>query len=498
MNKKRPVIVKKLFGLSVMKKVFFMVIGVILLMSSASILFTSTLVEQQLIDDLERRAYSISSDLASRSSEALLTDDIYGVYQLMEDALEHHPDVEYLFVVDENGRVLLDSFGSDKRVSEALLALHGDAGAEGITLNTIRAFPSPDGTIHDAVSPIRGGEGGHVRVGLNEQEIDETISSMIQTIAVITVLTAMIGLTVAYLLSRVLYSQIKTMVSASRAIADGRYDQRVEIDSSDELGLLADAYNDMSSSLEDKEAENRALMGNLIEKERVREQLLKRVITAQEEERKRIARELHDETSQTITSMIAGLKVVREQYPQDPDAARQLTDIKETAQHTLDELHYIAWSLRPSVLDDLGLLAAVERYIAEFNRKYGIDVDLHHQGLSGKRIGSEIEVTVYRVIQEALTNVARHSKAKEVGVVLTLKDQTLQLIIEDDGIGFTAEPKHHGGRHHLGLKGMQERVEDLGGTMAIESSKEQGTTIYVKQIQIGGEDDQHDPATLTG
>ena len=235
-------------------------------------------------------------------------------------------------------------------------------------------------------------------------------------------------------------------------------------------------------------AENARLWKEVKYKEELRIKLLERVITAQEEERKRIARELHDETSQSITSIIVGLTLLEEQSISEK-MTQDIVDIKEVSQKTLDEIHYISWSLRPSVLDDLGLLPAIKKYVIEYMKKYDIDVDIQVIGFHQLRLLSIIEVTIYRVIQEALTNAARHAKAENISIILKHVNGIVSVIIEDDGVGFNAKKVLVGKltKDHLGLKGMQERIESIGGNLIIESNEGIGTTIYVKDIVIGDE-----------
>ncbi len=235
-------------------------------------------------------------------------------------------------------------------------------------------------------------------------------------------------------------------------------------------------------------AENVRLWKEVKYKEELRLQLLERVITAQEEERKRISRELHDETSQSITSIIVGLTLF-EEYPITVEMKQKLIELKEVTQRTLDEIHYISWSLRPSVLDDLGLLPAIKKYVIEYMKKYPLDVDIQVIGFDKVRLSPLHEVTIYRVIQEALTNAARHSKAENISIILKHVNGVVSVIIEDDGVGFDVQNILKGKltKDHLGLKGMQERIKSIGGQLIIESVKEIGTTVYVKDILLGDE-----------
>lgn len=227
-------------------------------------------------------------------------------------------------------------------------------------------------------------------------------------------------------------------------------------------------------------AENLRLWHEVKQKEEIRLKLLEKVIKAQEEERKRIARELHDETSQSLTSVLLGLSMLADKKS-EAERNEHVRSLRLLVQETLEELHDLAWQLRPSVLDQYGLSRALERYLDQFRVKYGIDADLCIVGLDGCRLQSEIEISVYRIVQEALTNVARYAKAGNVSVIVSMKPGLLSVIVEDDGVGFDAgltlarEPSPSG----LGLRGMQERAALLNGDLKIESAIGSGTTIFV-------------------
>jgi signal transduction histidine kinase len=216
--------------------------------------------------------------------------------------------------------------------------------------------------------------------------------------------------------------------------------------------------------------ENARLYEALAEKEAQRARLLKAWLKAQEEERARIARELHDEVGQALTGLILGL----EGLPGD-----RVEALKELARHTLTEVRRLALDLRPSVLDHLGLEAALRRYVREYAERTGVEVDLSLH--LTRPLPQELETVVYRVVQEALTNVARHSGSPRasVGVVEVLGE--VRVFVEDEGRGFDPQAVDPG---RQGLLGMRERVELLGGRLSVESAPGQGTRVQVR-LPIG-------------
>jgi two-component system, NarL family, sensor histidine kinase DevS len=209
--------------------------------------------------------------------------------------------------------------------------------------------------------------------------------------------------------------------------------------------------------------------------QRVARDALQRVVTAQELERRRLARELHDETGQSLTSILLGLRAIEEALTPD-DARAAAASVRELVLSTLQDVRRLAVELRPKALDDFGLVPALERLTATFAEQTGIDV--HFQAmLPSTRLPAEVETTLYRIVQEALTNVVKHARANRVSILLTRKDGGVTVVIEDDGGGFDPANTSDGG---LGLIGMRERVALVGGRIAIESGPESGTTLVAE------------------
>lgn len=203
--------------------------------------------------------------------------------------------------------------------------------------------------------------------------------------------------------------------------------------------------------------------------QRVQRDSLRRMFEGQELERRRLARELHDETGQALTSVLLGLKAVETAH----DVPAALADLRELVVGTLQDVRRLAVELRPKALDDFGLLPAVERLVETFRASTGIGVQFESQ-LGEPRLPPDIETTLYRVIQEALTNVAKHAGAQSVSVLLVRRDASATAVVEDDGEGFTSADEAAGG---IGLAGMRERLGLLGGRLVIESDPATGTTL---------------------
>ena len=207
--------------------------------------------------------------------------------------------------------------------------------------------------------------------------------------------------------------------------------------------------------------------------ERVQRDALRRVVEAQELERHRLARELHDETGQALTSILLGLKAVEDakNEKQNREAAAEL---RELVVSTLQDVRRLAVELRPKALDDFGLRAALERLAQTFTEQIGIETDVE-ASLGDERLPPEVETALYRLVQEALTNVVKHSRASHVSISIVRKAHSVSAVIEDDGVGF-GEQSGEG----VGLIGMRERVGLLDGRLDIESGAGHGTTIVAE------------------
>jgi PAS domain S-box-containing protein len=212
--------------------------------------------------------------------------------------------------------------------------------------------------------------------------------------------------------------------------------------------------------------------------EQARRELLGQLVTAQEDERRRISRELHDTIGQHVTGLILGLKSL-ERSELEEKSRETLTRLQELAVVLGKEVHEMALQLRPTALDDLGLKRAVENLVEQWSQLTGVHVDYHVVGLDENRVAGEIETAVYRITQEALHNVRKHTAATHASVVLERKAQLLTVIIEDNGCGFDMDASVRPGRRPLGVVGMRERAALLNGELRIESAEGAGTTVFL-------------------
>ena len=234
--------------------------------------------------------------------------------------------------------------------------------------------------------------------------------------------------------------------------------------------------------VERAQAETRAELAAAEERSRVRREMLGEVIKAQEDERARVSRDLHDDVGQALTSVLLGLRLVRGSLTGDVvdlDDARTRTDeVRDLVADALRRARRLAFELRPTVLDDVGLEPALQRLAEELSASSPVEIVMVTNGLTGQvRLAPDIETVVYRVVQEALTNVVRHANATAASVTVTmLNGNRLRALIEDNGIGFDIAATGGG---HLGVRGMSERADLVDGTVEVSSSPGAGTTVVL-------------------
>lgn len=252
---------------------------------------------------------------------------------------------------------------------------------------------------------------------------------------------------------------------------------------------LRQAHDGLERRVAERTAElahiNEALEAEICERkqaEAARRQLLGQLVTAQEDERRRISRELHDQMGQHLAAIVLLVNSLKEFSQPDPSAISRISQLEEVANQLSQEVDTLAWELRPTVLDDLGLHVALGNYVEKWSKRAHVPVDFHSTGLSEQRLPPPLETAIYRIVQEALTNILKHARASNVSLILERRDNHVSVIIEDDGCGFDIEALLATPvvERRMGLLGMQERATLVGGTLNIESAPGAGITIFMR------------------
>lgn len=229
------------------------------------------------------------------------------------------------------------------------------------------------------------------------------------------------------------------------------------------------------------DAANGALRDEIAERtrgERTRQELLRQLVSTQEDERRRISRELHDQVGQDLTGLMLGLKALeRHRGPPPPDELHRLQALTETIGK---QIHDMALEIRPTALDDLGLLRTLANYVEDWSKRTGLEVDFHSSGWTNERLPSLVETTLYRIVREALNNVVKHAQAQRVSLIVERQADQAIAIVEDNGRGFEPETLQSRRGARLGIVGMRERALLAGGELSIESTPGYGTTVFVR------------------
>lgn len=290
--------------------------------------------------------------------------------------------------------------------------------------------------------------------------------SEVGALTVVAVVLVGLGISVGvnYFLLLVAFQPLFSLRTIMERVRQGNYQARADALPGDpDVRELTETFNLMLDELEQH-----------------RQQVSSQIIEAMEKERKRIARELHDETSQALTSLVVNLEAMENRMVDlDPTMGERIRTTKELTHRTLGEIRRLMYDLRPSVLDDLGLLPAVRWFVKNRLQPAGIQCDYHPEGFEEERPPEVLETTLFRIVQEALTNVLKHSRATHVSVRLWREPGFVGARVIDDGRGFNLKEMDGRDERGLGLFGMQERAALLGGRLSIDTAKGAGTTVTV-------------------
>ena len=360
------------------------------------------------------------------------------------------------------GSVILDN-GAGERVFRAMVPIENRPECYGC---------------HDAQSRLI----GMLLVDLSMATMDQHLQAdlwgnVLWSVALILVTVVIVNL----MMGALVVIRLEKFLQAIQRFGRGDLVPRLKISERDEIGELAQVFNQTAEALQAKEQENRQLYAELQRKEIARGRLLEKLITAQEEERKRIARELHDQLGQALSAMTLRMDAAENALSSQPDRSKErLADAKSLARRAFEQTYQMMLDLRPITLDDLGLVAAIRSYAQEQLEARGVALEFAVQG-TGRRIAPQLEITLFRIAQEAINNIALHAQARHVHVAFEFSGSHVQVAIEDDGCGFdlaTVSESEDKGRG-LGLLGMRERAEFAEGVCLIDSHPERGTRVLV-------------------
>ena len=218
-------------------------------------------------------------------------------------------------------------------------------------------------------------------------------------------------------------------------------------------------------------------MSGYVKKLQGKDDMVIAIIRAQEEERKAIARDIHDGPAQAISNVVIRAEICKQLGIEKPELSEELEGLVATANNSLEDIRRIIFNLRPMHLDDLGLVYAVSKYCEDFEKRTGIRVVVRHNG-SDRRFDDTHEISIYRIVQEILNNARKHSGADTIEIDFNISPLVIEVRIKDNGTGFNPDEVDY--TKHFGLKGIKERVNLMGGSMNIDSARNRGTSFYIE------------------
>jgi two-component system sensor histidine kinase UhpB len=459
---------------------------VVLLSFTMSILFIIQYVQhrEKLIRNLQE---NISPHLTQMVNDVLRSSMLSKNKNEMKYILgvaRQYPDVKNIFILNRSGRIVLSI--DDKEVG-GMIDIH-DPTCQAChhrtteALNKTVIYSSATGEkIFRNVNPIYNREecfschppGEKITGVLVTDFTLQNVETQIQTelkenILLLFFIIGLSTLAIGIALDQWVIKKIQYFVEAASSFGQGDFERTIRIKSDDEIKRLADSFNQMAKTL--------------MEKMRLERKYLSQIIEAQENERKRISRELHDEIGQALTAIKFNLDIMDRDLPSTFLVIRErLGEAKSLSNQTLAAMRQLSMDLRPTMLDDVGLIPTLRWYIQNFSNRLDIYSNFQAIGLEEK-LPPQIETAFYRIIQEALNNVAKHAEATRVEISLERSDSIISVSVTDNGRGFDLDKvlRPESLEKGFGIIGMQERVSLLWGKMDIQSRPDFGTYIYIE------------------
>ena len=454
-------------------------------------------------DQFEQRGLLLVSTLADVMADPLYFSDVDSLRDIAR-SVGGQPDLVYVRVFKPDGRLLVNEESSE---------YPAESKAEGIPADAMHSMATALTFIGDDLDVVGPIEAGPEVIGMVQFRYSgESLRAEIQKIVLRHVWHGLVlmavGMALAYLIARYASRPLHNLVRATRQIGGGNLSSAIPVGGTSETAELGAALDEMRNQLrtlywglerqvaqrtQELERAHEDLQTHVVERQRIadqRAQLLEevsasqrrlralsgRLVDVQEMERRHLARELHDEIGQLLT----GLKLSLESASRalSGSAPQSLTQAQSAVDDLIARARSLALDLRPAMLDDMGLVPALVWYLDRYTSQTTIQVAFSHDGLSG-RLPAEIETAAYRIVQEALTNVARHAGIDEAEVALRPVNGSLEMMIRDAGSGFDPKVVVEA-TASTGLNGMRERAELLGGRLAVESFPGSGTTLTAR------------------
>ncbi len=455
------------FNVLIVGTIFFcgLIMGVMLITS----------ISKYLENGLITSGQELASSLSVTVGNDILFDDRFSLWERLSKTMETNDQVRYIIVTYPNGEMMLSTFGNN--LPAGLMSSRTYDSSKDIDSVL---YDSSEGRIREIMVPIDDGLVGYIRVGMSEKKMTAIVQERSMETGMGVLLLCAFS---AFMASRYAWNflrPISKLVYGVKQLEKGNYGVKVPVYSTDEVGKLAETFNSMSTQIKKNTEENNRLLSELRLKEQDRIWLINQLFNAREDEQQRISRELHDESSQSMASILTYLRILHDRL--DTDEQREmLFEIRELTANTLGSIRQLAVNLHPPLLDDLGLIVAIEKYLDPVKKlNPDIEVSFSHKG-NFNELPKPISLMCYRTIQETVANSLKHAAPTRIEVELESDGVMLILRVADNGKGFSEiEAEEARLNRHLGLVSMKERTNLLDGRFELKTGINKGTEIIIE------------------
>jgi signal transduction histidine kinase len=452
--------------------IFFKILGIGALVAfvfgSATLMETRDNVQRTLYRELAHESRTMAELISMKVERPLSTGDLFSVKQILDRSRQTVEDIRYIIVLSADGEVVAHTF--DSHVPQDILDVSSSSSALSREVDVLESL---EGRIFHTSYPILQGFRGTLHLGVLDSSAARGLKALTKSILLTIAFCSVIGAALALLLTHFLTYPINRLSQAARRIGEGDFESRSEVYSDDEIGQLAETFNKTAESL-------LAYRTAIEEEEKARRSLVEKVVNAQEEERKSISLELHDQIGQSLLALLLTIETNCDSSSMPNSVCHEM---KLRIRGIIEEVKQLARGMHPPILTDSGLDSALANYADSISNHFGVKIDYHYHSLSeGVRLPNHIKATLYRVAQEGILNAVNHADSSRVSVVIIQQRGDVTLVVEDNGKGFDPDVAREKGG--LGLTSMKERVVLLGGTCTVESGLGKGTTVQVR-IPLG-------------
>lgn len=450
-----------------------------------------------MLNNLSMMASQAGQVIEENLRQQMMVSDFTAVQKLL-DSIDESGDFRDLYLLDTRGSVIFAPQGrniglklnSQAPDCQACHQLPAESRKTSVVVNTAageRVFRSMNpiensrecNACHEPSQRLI----GLLLIDISTTSLENSLNqSLRQNLLWWTVILLVVILIVNLALHHLVLKRLDNFIPGIQSLGAGKLPPQINETQADEIGKLASAFNNMAIQIETRDAENFSLANHLRRESDQRGELLGRLIRAQEDERKRIARELHDDLGQILSGLSLQIESIRRYLDSQPAyILEQLELAKKLVAEGSQQMYAMILALRPSILDDLGLVAALRHYAEQTLASNNIMYEFDASGIT-ERLAPDVEISLYRAFQEAINNIVRHSMATHVTIRLNRSDHIFKGEITDDGLGFDLESIQVDGTDAkgLGLLGVRERITQCGGQLTIRANPGKGTSLIIE------------------